>query len=81
MKMWATSPHEPRRYAAKITRVLSARHRLSSCPRWVIGAGLGPGAQSRRQSPRQKGDPFDGQVHGSGIMTGSGRCWQNPPDD
>ena len=47
-----TSPHgAPRtRYVAKITRVMSARHRISGCcrSRWVIGAGLRPGAQSRR---------------------------------
>jgi hypothetical protein len=43
----------PRRYVAKITPVLSARHRISqlSRSRWVIGAGLGPSAQSRRSGP------------------------------
>jgi hypothetical protein len=47
------TPRAPRtRYVAKITRVMRARYRISSCSRsrWVIGAGLRPGAQSRRIS-------------------------------
>jgi hypothetical protein len=37
-----------RRYVAKITRALSARHHISSCShsRWVIGAGPGRRARS-----------------------------------
>jgi hypothetical protein len=64
--------HGPRRYIAKITRVLSAWHRISSCSRsrWVIGAGLGPGAQSHRSARRyeQAGQPPIPRSDGSSVF-------------